>query len=345
MKTTIFLGAGASKADGVPLQNEIFKCFFATRGSNGIENKIRNELGEFFKKFFYLDVNNDELDYNAFPTFEDALGLIDLADIRLETFRDFDLNKIRTMRKQIILMMAKVIHDNLQGDNLFHNKLVMQLDYLDHIKETSFISTNYDILIDNALSNMRRTRLLDYGLDFTNFENSNDWKRPDETAIKLHKIHGSLNWLFCSTCNRPTITPYEKGVIRLMEIHSSKKCNECGTQYEPIIVPPTYYKNMSNHVLSSVWNKCEVELRDTKHLIFCGYSFPEADTHIKYLLKRIQYNNSGLRKITVINHFENKCDKAIEIERARYKRFFGEIVDYRLNTFQDFASNPQKFWE
>ena len=45
---------------------------------------------------------------------------------------------------------------------------------------------------------------------------------------------------------------------------------------------------MSNVFLSTVWNKSERALRESDILVFCGYSFPEADMHIKYLLKRVQ---------------------------------------------------------
>ena len=57
----------------------------------------------------------------------------------------------------------------------------------------------------------------------------------------------------------------------------------------PIIVPPTYFKDMSNVFLSNVWNESEKALRESNNIrFFCGYSFPEADIHIKYIIKRVQ---------------------------------------------------------
>jgi len=56
---------------------------------------------------------------------------------------------------------------------------------------------------------------LDYGIDFVNFERINDWKRPHKNkAVVLLKIHGSLNWLYCPTCNHIELTPKEKGAIK-----------------------------------------------------------------------------------------------------------------------------------
>ncbi len=82
-------------------------------------------------------------------------------------------------------------------------------------------------------------------------------EKPKEPLIKLYKIHGSLNWLYCPICNSVTLTPHEGGVMKLIENSSETKCLECGELTEPIIVPPTYFKNMSNIFLSNVWNETE----------------------------------------------------------------------------------------
>ena len=76
--------------------------------------------------------------------------------------------------------------------------------------------------------------------------------------------------------------------MRIIENIKQAKCLNCGEVTVPIIVPPTYFKNMSNVFLSTVWNKSERAIRDSDIIVFCGYSFPEADMHIKYLLKRVQ---------------------------------------------------------
>jgi hypothetical protein len=49
---------------------------------------------------------------------------------------------------------------------------------------------------------------------------------------------------------------------------------------------------LNNAFLSAIWNRTDVALCKIKHIIFCGYSFPDADLHIKYLLKRVQTNRN-----------------------------------------------------
>ena len=38
---------------------------------------------------FDIDVDNGNLDSAVFPTFEEALGILDLADLKNEAFKDF----------------------------------------------------------------------------------------------------------------------------------------------------------------------------------------------------------------------------------------------------------------
>jgi hypothetical protein len=147
-----------------------------------------------------------------------------------------------------------------------------------------FVSTNYDILIDNAVTEQYKNDIdLYYGVEFRNLEWPNDWRRPRiEKRVQLIKPHGSLNWLFCPTCDELEITPKEKGVVtRLISEFADRKCSECRSVYSPLIVPPTFYKDLDNVFLSSIWNRTNVALRKVKHLVFCGYSFPDADILIK----------------------------------------------------------------
>ena len=97
---------------------------------------------------------------------------------------------------------------------------------------------------------------------------------------------------------------------------------------------------MNNVFLSSIWNRTDVALRKVQHVIFCGYSFPDADIHIKYLLKRAQTNRILELKVTVLNHYKDKDAKVADEEEYRYKRFLGTNVNYTNMSFEDFAANP-----
>jgi hypothetical protein len=78
---------------------------------------------------------------------------------------------------------------------------------------------------------------------------------------------------------------------------------------------------MSNIYLSTVWHKADQALRDIKKFIFCGYSFPDADLHVKYLLKRMQTGGGSNRstKFIIINNHKGKKGGAISI-RAVFRK-------------------------
>ncbi len=350
MKTAIFLGAGASAAEGAPIQTNLFKDYFKlikTRDSFATPEHER-ELATFFALMFDIDVDNGNLDNALFPTFEEALGVLDLADLKNESFKDFpninfasNSGRIKFLRLYLVYLMADIIDNSLRTSKNIHRKLVRKLNSNGDLENTIFLTTNYDILCDNAILDLYPNKKVDYGVDFVNYREGT-FVRPDLDSIKLLKLHGSLNWLYCPTCNNLRITPYEKGVYTLMVDPASSYCQKCETVYSPIIVPPTFYKDLSKVFLSQVWNRAENELLEVEHLIFCGYSFPDADIHIKYLIKRIQKNrrNPQSLKITVINNHNGKKEEVKTEEKLRFQRFLGHNVNYSNFSFEEFANNP-----
>jgi len=350
MKTAIFLGAGASASEGAPIQTNLFCDYFKLIKSRGKHRSREHEkkLANFFDLMFDIDVHNGNLDTAIFPTFEEALGILDLADLKNEAFKDFpninfsaNSGRIKFLRLYLVFLMADIINESLKKGKNIHRNLIKKLDTGNQIENTIFVTTNYDILCDNALLDLFPGKKVDYGVDFINYKEGSFY-RPDLNSIKLYKLHGSLNWLYCPTCNNLRITPYEKGVYKIMVDPSQSVCTRCRTVYSPIIVPPTFYKDLSKVFLNEVWNKAENELLDVQHIIFCGYSFPDADIHIKYLLKRIQKNRRrpDELKFSVINNHTGKKKETKKEEENRYKRFLGANANYTDLTFEQFANDP-----
>jgi hypothetical protein len=233
----------------------------------------------------------------------------------------------------------------------YHKNLVDKLKDEGTLKKTAFISLNYDILIDNALVDIYDEKneeyYLDYSIPFINYELSKRddyyWEEPVKgKSILLLKPHGSLNWLYCPTCNIMKLTPKKKGVIKAF--HGTEECVKCGTKMEPVIIPPTFYKDMSNPFIQQIYLKADKVLRQAKRIFICGYSFPDADMHIKYLLKRVEMFNGNTPKIYVINWYKDKEKYEIKSEKERIKRFFKnkENVIYTNLSFEEFAKKGIK---
>lgn len=340
IEEVIFLGAGASAADGAPVQNKLFKNYF----ENGPHQDVLSaNLSQFFKDFFGIDTSKNINDVE-FPTFEEILGILELSLSRCESFKKYPLipqdPKIQNIREQIIFLIAKILKEKLQHGRPSHNALVARLSNESRLRKTAFISLNYDILIDNALTDIHNIIDLDYGIPFTNFGRKNDWHKPrSNRLIKLFKLHGSLNWLYCPTCISLSITPKVKSVSSIAD--TPFPCRKCRTNAIPIIIPPTFFKVMSNHFLQQIWRKAEITLMKAKRIIFCGYSFPDADIHIKYLLKRVEVNRGSTPDIFIFNDHVGKTDETKNQEKERYERFFSEKqkVKYLDKSFQDFCND------
>lgn len=354
MKIAIFLGAGASAAENCPIQNELFSEYFKDMNKKDFNSDMNIALYKFFKEIFNIDVKRDNVEDICFPTFEEVLGILDLAEQRREAFKNFALEtldknvqSIRFLRQYLILLMAKAINKSNKSNNNYHKLLIDNLNQVGLLEEATFISANYDINIDNTIASLYKQKnaiMLDYGVKFTNFDKIEGWKPPKEPSIKLYKIHGSLNWLYCPICNNITLTPYEGGVMRLIYNIDEAKCLECNQTTVPMIIPPTYFKNMSNVFISTVWNEVEKSLRQSDILIFCGYSFSDADIHIKYMIKRVQTSRKKPPlKIMVFNGYEGKKQSSLKKEEERYKRFLGQDIIFTNNSFEDFCYNPLYF--
>jgi hypothetical protein len=63
-------------------------------------------------------------------------------------------------------------------------------------------------------------------------------------------------------------------------------CPLDGTEFQTLIIPPSYIKSLNNPVISQLFSEASREIRLTKRIVFIGYSLSDADVHIKALLKK-----------------------------------------------------------
>ena len=370
-KTAVFLGAGASSADGAPRQSGLFEEYFLRCDPDSPENrramsilrerpggeryrelyrelyrerrKRYDELERFFKDFFGLQVPATATSQCRFPTFEEVLGILEIAIEQNESFREWYNDELsatdgkRTImyiHDQLILSIADLLKrlDSDVGVETYHRKLVRNLQTDGQLSCTDFISLNYDILLDNAL--IRQDITPDYHIEF-------DPPFILETGehASILKLHGSLNWRYCPTCRSVLHTGTQKG--------TGGTHGKCRTPTIPIMIPPTYFKALSNLYLRQIWHAAEKVLVECQRLVFCGYSFPDTDVHVRYLLKRTELNrraDSAPPEIYIVNEHRAppKDPHSRRGELERYHRFFRDKdrLHWVRNSFQDFAEVP-----
>ena len=110
MKIAIFLGAGASAAEHCPIQSQLFVEYFKSLTQKDYKSEMNIELHKFFKDMFNIDIINDGIDKISFPTFEEVLGLIDLAEQRRESFKNFGLENLHKKSDSIRILRQYLIN-------------------------------------------------------------------------------------------------------------------------------------------------------------------------------------------------------------------------------------------
>ena len=337
-KTVFFFGAGASAVEGAPIASKLLTDAFEELPDDG---KIQN-IKEFLNDFYL----NDSSDEKYIPTFEEILSPIDICLQKQEQFsKKWDTKKLGELRDDLIYCICTILNEKLWTKNIHHKKLVNSIfSEPNKWNKYSFISLNYDILLDNALLSLGYDEYsdndnyvdLDYGVKFRN--TGTTWREAKERKTFLLKLHGSLNWLFCPTCNSIKITPKEKGVMKIFT--NSEVCERDRSHQKALIIPPTWQKVYDNPHLVSIWLNAEQELRKAKKVIFIGYSMPDADVHIKYLMKKALYTEKTKKPEIIVVDRARKTEASEEY--TRYKRLFGKIT-YLPIGFKKFAEDVSSY--
>lgn len=339
--TVFIFGAGASYSDGVPLQAEILPSIIKGKDPQLKHSKTAKRLRRFLTEHF---AHGEQA-----PSLEEVFGFIDFfINNNLSLSNQWGMKELIELKTDLTKTIHYLISKSTQQSNTFKEfwRKVRSID-----PEIGVITTNYDTLIDEAFDSIYPECLIDYCLDFVNFRHPStgeafDWwidpKKPTEmweysklTRIKLLKIHGSLNWKHCSCCGQITLTPWQHEYNLKLDSFKSffetqtQECTFDGTRLASLLQLPTHLKSNNNFAFSKLYDEATYLVGNAKQLVFVGYSFPEADVHIRALVRRC-FSEDG--KIIVINKSRAKDLK------HRYDGL-GRNVDYHEYTFERFVKS------
>lgn len=311
------LGAGASHPDGVPLQKHILPSIL----SGERKEIFDSEIGKEFAKFFF---SNFKTSRNSFPELEAVFGFLDYFIQQNESLnQEYSVEKIRRIKEYLIKLIHYII-DFQAGERTKHYHLFWEAIHKQN-HNTSFITLNYDTLFEQAFEFLfKQSCFIDYCISFMNYEQSdkfkpfNYWVNPrepvlrkeneDPVSYKLIKVHGSLNWKYCNCCNQTLLTPWDRSI----DLNHGRfvgytypdkqvyeyKCPLDGTDFQTLIMPPSFVKPLYQLVISQLLNEASKEIRIAKRIVFIGYSLSNADIHIKAIFKK---NLSKDTEVIVVN--------------------------------------------
>ena len=181
------------------------------------------------------------------------------------------------------------------------------------------ITTNYDCCIDLALLEMEVDPF--YNLSFEKTLASTS--QLDEKA-PLIKLHGSLNWFYCGTCQaiwsvdiQQTVKDY-KGDIGEFPIISV--CKNCGGQRRGLLVPPQAFKFDVAPPLQRLIAQAESWFLKSSLLVVVGFSFAEADLYISRMLMKSMQESEDTKMIII--------DPDVRVAAKMRRRFEAQIRDF-----------------
>lgn len=345
------LGAGTSYPDGVPLQHHILPMIL----SNKIKEIKNSEIGKEVTDFI-----NDNFDYQPttnYPSLEAVFGFLDYFILQNESLNsNYSVTKIYQIKEHLIKLIHYIVNYQTEKKSKYYHYLWEAIKK--HNSNISIITLNYDTLLEQAFDFLYKNfGYIDYCTHLMNFDKSDKlknfrfWTNPREPIIvendenpipiKIIKLHGSLNWKYCNCCNQTLLTPWDRkidldygkflGYTYPDNVEYEYVCPLDGTEFQTLILPPTYLKSLNQPVFSQLVSEAGREIRATKKIVFIGYSLSDADIHIKALFQK-QLNNSY--EIIVCN------TKNSETLKQRYRAFSNKIK-FINRSFEDIVQDSK----
>jgi hypothetical protein len=353
--TVLIFGAGATKACGGPLTNEILPQAFEPAIRTQIEREYFVDLLDtFLIEHFYVPPTQAERADSDYPALPLLLSLVDKAlDNNHPMGPDWSVDKLRQVRRALQYVIFALLEFKLRSLQAnYYADLIKTLHTAGQDLPT-IISLNYDLIVDNALVS-HTTKAPEYGCAI-----STDRYRLLPHSGSLLKIHGSLNWSYCPGCNRLDVGVSETGQMykMLQELYIVNPledryschgfpCSECETFVEPVLITPTQLKDYRNHHVTRVWSLAEGALRQAKRVFIVGYSLPDDDLDVIYLLKRGlgQLAKRSPQSITVVETPTLEGVTALDQHPVgrRYRTIFGPNIDWRTGGFEGLVASLSK---
>lgn len=306
-KTVFILGAGFSRDANIPLQGELLPEVLKRDGAETIKSFINRVYG---------------LDSNAAANLalEDVYTPIHQAVTNGQYLKSYGVEALKEIERTLNLLIAQVI-DDCVGPAEYAHKFVEYLQKQAAPKSDKFsiISLNWDIMLDKILfqklkedkdETNKERGTLDYCCHTTGIDEKNPImpgiiaSERKKYAIKLMKLHGSLNWVSCPQCSRLFINQTEKEGIRAF--NRTAECPKCDDDIhlEAELALPTFQKDLKRFHFQHIWNQAGIELSEAAKLVFIGYSFPLADFDFRALITKHLPTNAH---VDVVLHTTDEC--------------------------------------
>jgi len=312
---TIVIGAGLSKAFGLPLAADLLPQMLGWHINRGNGHKVEPIIE--FLKFFYpafVDIAG------WCPSAEDVMGMFDSA----EEYSNLRAGAPGFRWREGKMAQLRMRFNSLMGQYLWAFQACMNDDTLAPLRKfvrnrgtrTAYVTFNYDLLLETALS--QEAIPYSYRLD------------PSGQIVTLLKPHGSINWFLRSPGKMfagkgwstfgPNISVFDGLDPGLLPFGQR-------SWRQAALIAPTPHKQIAFAEMKRVWTSFSSAVHSSPTLLSIGYSMPEADRLARLVLNRASPKH-GRRRITVVNPAD---------VRAQYCQCISPDCIFVRKTFEQFV--------
>jgi hypothetical protein len=217
------------------------------------------------------------------------------------TTKNSDEVGLRGIRDSLFTLVITTLKESITQSHANWSSYVKIIQYLAKPQLASFITFNYDLAIERALS----TPIAPDMYHGFSYDYSTNEVTPSGAEIKLVlKLHGSANWVYCRSCNEfrakdDYMLPIEMEANR-NRLHNEMKCKDTN-QFINVLIPPTWSKTNYISPITNVWRKSVQEITQATHLFIMGYSFPRTDLFFDQIMGLALRDSKNLQRIVVVN--------------------------------------------
>lgn len=256
-KTVYILGAGFSMDAGAPSQAKIVEAIYSLKQKykgKKYSTKV-NEWIQSFDTFLKeaLCISDDEkFNYSL----EDIYTPIDRSLYDNISYRNYTTEDLFKLRDNFNRLVMLAVRNEIQESNKTRYTVNQFAEYLvglcknrmknEQLDQIAVITTNWDIMLDNALhtrisddpipKGKHFNGVVDYCCYISSLNENDHSIKPGLYAlgkggynVKLLKLHGSLNWLQCPKCQRIYVKFYEKWNAGY--VFDQKYCRHCDKNF------------------------------------------------------------------------------------------------------------------
>lgn len=341
------LGAGFSKCAELPVQAEFSSLLTSEDFHSPVDRLITRITSSFLEEVFGWQKGRE------IPALTDVFTSIDLSINEGHYLgHQYGPDRLRAIRQMLIYRIFQILDKRFKHCPEIDRLLRHFLPY-----HCSFIVMNWDIVLEKHLKEINPELKIDYVSPTYNWESYQ--RENPEGAIKICKMHGSSNWVYCENCKTVFFQPdrklslHKKVGLQLrdfqlfqepfqkQEIKASvaevqgNSCRHCKNLLSSHIATFSYRKSFRTAAYPAIWNEAENLLAEADKWVFIGYSLPEADFELKHLIKSAELRTPRAKRSRTIDAVLFQDEQA----KNKFERFFGQekvsVYENGLNEYLD----------